>query len=433
MGTVRFRHCGPVTEGAFSADGEVLATSCAGFELYLWEIKTGRLIRSSCPDDLGPFALSSDGPVLVDPDDHTVRLLDAATGKILRQYELADVDSLWRSIQASHGRWMVGQAFNSSGVMVHEAESGKHRSMPAGFAEDTWQYALSPDGTTLAACQVDEHRMTLTLWEMTTGARRCRLATGETICFDLVFSPDGKTLATLQRDGRIRLWSTVTGKEVRAVGTHHRAKGIAFDPSGTLLATWGEDTTILLWDVAACTRRNDFVELPKISTAEAWARLGDRRADVAYRAMWQLASEPKESVSFLAQRVQAVTSPPAEQVARWITELDSNDFARRERATSKLEACCHAIVQSLQAAIETAPSAEARQRLKRLLETARVRKMGFPSGDALRALRAIESLEHMGTGEAQRVLEKLAAGARGARLTEDAAAALARLRRNVSR
>jgi hypothetical protein len=45
--------------------------------------------------------------------------------------------------------------------------------------------------------------------------------------------------------------------------------------------------------------------------------------------------------------------------------------------------------------------------------------------------RADEALEHMGTAEARRVLEKLAAGAKGVRLTEDATAALARLQRHV--
>jgi hypothetical protein len=51
------------------------------------------------------------------------------------------------------------------------------------------------------------------------------------------------------------------------------------------------------------------------------------------------------------------------------------------------------------------------------------------SGERLRSLRAIEALELAGTQEAREVLATLAAGAEGARLTEEAKPALKRLQR----
>jgi hypothetical protein len=50
---------------------------------------------------------------------------------------------------------------------------------------------------------------------------------------------------------------------------------------------------------------------------------------------------------------------------------------------------------------------------------------------SIRGYRAVEVLEHIGTVEARKVLETLAAGAEGARLTEDAKSSLARLNRRV--
>ena len=47
--------------------------------------------------------------------------------------------------------------------------------------------------------------------------------------------------------------------------------------------------------------------------------------------------------------------------------------------------------------------------------------------EQLRSLRALESLEYVGTPDAQRVLKRLAEGVPGARLTQDARASLERL------
>ena len=56
-------------------------------------------------------------------------------------------------------------------------------------------------------------------------------------------------------------------------------------------------------------------------------------------------------------------------------------------------------------------------------------RRGEPTPDRLRQGRALEVLEWLGTPEAGRLLEGLSAGAAGARLTGEAAAARERVRR----
>ena len=68
--------------------------------------------------------------------------------------------------------------------------------------------------------------------------------------------------------------------------------------------------------------------------------------------------------------------------------------------------------------------------MQRLLDAL---KGPVPPGERLRALRAVETLEHIGTPEAQEVLKKLAAGAPEPRLTQEAKASLERLGKRDAR
>jgi hypothetical protein len=54
---------------------------------------------------------------------------------------------------------------------------------------------------------------------------------------------------------------------------------------------------------------------------------------------------------------------------------------------------------------------------------------GKPTADEVRAVRAVEAAEWAGTADAVKLLEAWAGGAEGARLTAEARAALARLKR----
>jgi hypothetical protein len=80
---------------------------------------------------------------------------------------------------------------------------------------------------------------------------------------------------------------------------------------------------------------------------------------------------------------------------------------------------------ALQRALGNGPSLQAQQQIEKLLEK-QVTGQSLTS-DELRALRAVEVLERIGTPEARQVLAELAQGAEGSSLTREAKAACQRL------
>jgi hypothetical protein len=116
-----------------------------------------------------------------------------------------------------------------------------------------------------------------------------------------------------------------------------------------------------------------------------------------------------------------------QHVLRLIADLDSAQFAVREKATAELEKFGETVRTPLLNRLAEQPNLEVRRRIETLL-----RKAEQPSPESLRALRAVEVLEHIGSSEAKRVLQALAQGPAGSRLTMEAQASFDRLNKQAN-
>jgi WD40 repeat protein len=111
-----------------------------------------------------------------------------------------------------------------------------------------WALGFSPDGRTLAAGVPRGGRVFL--WHFPEGRERLQLSNPYAV-HNLVFSPDGATLAVLTGP-EVRLWDVQTGL-LRGVlgGEGYPVWSAAFSPDGGLLVAGGRDGTVRVWDVRA--------------------------------------------------------------------------------------------------------------------------------------------------------------------------------------
>jgi DNA-binding beta-propeller fold protein YncE len=164
------------------------------------------------------------------------------------------------------------------------------------------------------------------------------------------------------------------------------------------------------------------------SAETLWADLAREDAGRAYRAIHALAAAPQQALPLLRQHLKPASVPDARRLDRCLAELDSNDFAVRQKATEELAKLGVAAESAMRKALAQKPSLEARRRLKELLERLKVREL--PT-DVLRDLRALEVLERLDARDAEPLLEALARGAPEDRRTQEAQATLRRLSRPI--
>jgi WD40 repeat protein/nucleoside phosphorylase len=115
--------------------------------------------------------------------------------------------------------------------------------------------AHSPDGRLLAS----SHWGTVRLWDLETGLEQRILHDHEGWVRGVVFSPDGKMLASWADDGTVSLWELGTRIERRVLKGHARSVlSVAFSADGKTLASGDRSGIVSLWEVGTGTQQHVF-------------------------------------------------------------------------------------------------------------------------------------------------------------------------------
>jgi WD40 repeat protein len=447
-------HRAAITAVAFAPDGNLAASGDADNCIHLWGPANGKLLRrfAMAPADGKPsqsgircLAFSADGKTLfagsrtVNQKRDQIKACglfaawDTATGA---SRQPGNAEDCYPVALTADGRYLASGTLNATLILRRRESSRVLSRIDAGGGGPFHSVTFSYDGQ-LVATHVTVWRggwlgsspstSRAELWETATGKH---IAWLPKIGLPLAFSPDGKFLAVHSPESNaFCLLSTVTGRVSAELAKYPgRPTCCAFSPDGRLLATGGHDGISSIWNVSGFQfdRTLGRIESTRKNAEKLWDELLNADAARAYRAVGTLASIPEHSLPLLRERLKPVASIPAATIEQTIQDLDSADFAVRERANETLEKANELAEPALRRALKANPSLELRRRVEALLD--RIDALPL-SADRLRLLRALPVVERIATAEAKQILTRLAGGAPGAFATEQAKVSLERLNR----
>jgi WD40 repeat protein len=248
----------------FSPDGRAVATEREDDVLNLWDAATGKLLvalehrtETNAAKDALAFPFTGSFPLILSaifsPDgarvvtangDRAPKLWDAASGRLVAALS-GSYDRTYYAYFVAGGRTIL--TFSIKGeTNLWDASTGQHRLALTEARGRTYGVVASPDGRRIAA-QVDDRT---TVWDASDGRLLMHVPKNKGRL--VIFSHDGRTLATAGGDGRAaaKLWDVETGLlRVELPKPDGDLRYVEFSPDGRLLLTT-TDKGVRLWDAA---------------------------------------------------------------------------------------------------------------------------------------------------------------------------------------
>jgi WD40 repeat protein len=143
--TVGGRATNFLESAAFSPDNAMLATGHIDGSLKLWELASGRLVRTLWhANSVNAIAFSRDGTRLLSgSNDTTVKLWDTATGKLVRTFEGHSASV--RSVAFLPGEKRIVSGGYDTTARVWNAETGEQLAILLAAKDDAW-LVITPEG-----------------------------------------------------------------------------------------------------------------------------------------------------------------------------------------------------------------------------------------------------------------------------------------------
>jgi len=180
------------------------------------------------------------------------RFLQNPTNPKAQLLVIPHVTDVW-DVAFSPDSKLLATACADGFVRIYQVPQGKLLTTTATKEPNIWRVRFSPDGKSLGTASGDANSTSVKVWNVASGTETLSLIGHTARVRAIDFSPDGKLIATGSRDGTIRIWSALDGREWKRFGVERapaavETEDLDFTPDGARLIAASRNTS-KIWEV----------------------------------------------------------------------------------------------------------------------------------------------------------------------------------------
>ena len=264
---VSMGHRDTVNSATFSPDEKTIASGSDDGTIRFWDAATGKLINEitdHLSTEIYSVVYSPDGSTLTCGTESEIRFWNPRSGELLNT--ITEPSCNVYTIAYSTDGKMFTTGGTSKKARLWDTKTGRFLGSFSGHKETISSVTFSPDGSMLASGgRVEKRKIgnqketvgdySVSLWEIRKGelyliGEKMATFTEHTKpVTSVVFSPDGKTLASSSQDKTIQLLDIKTRSHLKTlIGHEAGVTAVVYAFYGSGLASGSEDGTIRLWN-----------------------------------------------------------------------------------------------------------------------------------------------------------------------------------------
>ncbi len=227
---VQLGHFSYVNAVVFSPDGKFALSGSSDHRLKLWDVSTGREIRTfeGHASSVNAVAFSPDGKFALSGDSHhLIKLWDISTGHEIRTFD-GHASSITALAFSHNGQLALSGSYDRT-LKLWEVSTGREIQTFEGHGASITALAFSPDSQFALSASFDE---TVKLWEVSTGQEIWTFEEHTDAVTAVAFSPDGNLVLSGSADQTVKLWNVSTGHEIRTFEHTSSITAVAFSLDG---------------------------------------------------------------------------------------------------------------------------------------------------------------------------------------------------------